>query len=82
MLETPEIDPYTHHKTGHNLADKILAVTAIFLSGVSVFIAVRHGQPMERLVACDTHQIRPPAVRSRKGWACQRGARTQHEDSQ
>ena len=31
-------------------ADKILAVTAIFLSGVSVFIAVHHGQTVERLV--------------------------------
>ncbi len=50
MLEAPEVEPHMHHTTGHRLADKILAVTAIFLSGVSVFIAVHHGQTVERLV--------------------------------
>ena len=54
MLEAPEVEPHMHHKTGHSLADKILAVTAIFLSGVSVFIAVHHGQTMERLVAANS----------------------------
>ena len=54
MLEAPEVEPHLHHKTGHSLADKILALTAIFLSGVSVFIAVHHGQTMERLVAANS----------------------------
>ena len=54
MLESPEVEPHLHHKTGHSLADKILAITAIFLSGVSVFIAVHHGQTMERLVAANS----------------------------
>ena len=54
MLESPEVEPHLHHKTGHSLADKILAVTAIFLSGVSVFIAVHHGRTMERLVAANS----------------------------
>ena len=54
MLEAPEVEPHVHHKTGHSLADKILAITAIFLSGVSVFIAVHHGQTMERLVAANS----------------------------
>ncbi len=54
MLEAPEVEPHMHHKTGHSLADKILGVTAIFLSGVSVFIAVHHGQTMERLVEANS----------------------------
>ena len=54
MLHAPEVEPHMHHKTGHSLADKILAVTAIFLSGVSVFTAVHHGQTMERLVEANS----------------------------
>ncbi len=54
MLEAPEVEPHLHHKTGHSLTDKILGLTAIFLSGVSVFIAVHHGRTMERLVAANT----------------------------
>ena len=54
MLETPEIEAHMHHKTGHSIADKILAVLAIFLSCVSVFIAVSHGRTMERLVAANS----------------------------
>ncbi len=54
MLEAPEVEPHMHHKTGHSLADKILAVLAVFLSCVSVFIAVHHGRTMERLVAANS----------------------------
>jgi hypothetical protein len=54
MLEAPEVEPHLHHKTGHGLADKILAVLAVFLSCVSVFIAVSHGRTMERLVAANS----------------------------
>ncbi len=54
MLESPEVEPTLHHKTGHSLADKILAVLAVFLSCVSVFIAVSHGRTMERLVAANS----------------------------
>ncbi len=54
MLEAPEAEPHLHHKTGHSLADKILAVLAIFLSCVSVFIAVHHGKTMERLVEANS----------------------------
>jgi len=54
MLEAPEVEAHLHHKTGHSLADKILAVLAIFLSCVSVFIAVSHGRTMERLVAANS----------------------------
>jgi hypothetical protein len=54
MLEGPEVEAHLHHKTGHSLADKILAVLAVFLSCVSVFIAVSHGRTMERLVAANS----------------------------
>ena len=54
MLESPEVEPHLHHKTGHSLADKILGVLAVFLSCVSVFIAVSHGRTMERLVAANS----------------------------
>ena len=54
MIEAPEVEPHLHHKTGHSLTDKILGLTAIFLSGISVFIAVHHGHTMERLVAANT----------------------------
>jgi hypothetical protein len=53
MLEAPEVEAH-HHKTGHSLVDFILGGTAVFLSMVSVFIAVRHGETMERLVAANS----------------------------
>jgi hypothetical protein len=53
MLEAPEVEAH-HHKTGHALIDYILGGTAVFLSMVSVFIAVRHGQTMEKLVAANS----------------------------
>jgi len=39
MLEGPEVEAH-HHKTGHSLADMILALLAVALSGVSIFIAI------------------------------------------
>jgi hypothetical protein len=54
MLEAPEVEAHRHHKTGHSLFDFILGGTAVFLSMVSVFIAVHHGQTMEKLVAANS----------------------------
>jgi len=54
MLEAPEVEAHRHHKTGHSLFDFILVGTAVFLSMVSVFIAVHHGQTMEKLVAANS----------------------------
>jgi hypothetical protein len=54
MLEAPEVEAHHHHKTGHSRLDMIFAALAIFLSCVSVFIAIHHGQTMERLVAAST----------------------------
>jgi hypothetical protein len=53
MLEAPEVEAH-RHKTGHSHLDLILGATAVFLSMVSVFIAVRHGETMERLVAANS----------------------------
>jgi len=53
MLEAPEVEAH-RHRTGHSKLDLILGALAIFLSCVSVFIAVRHGQTMEKLVAANT----------------------------
>ncbi len=53
MIEAPEVEVH-HHKTGHSLFDFILGGTAVFLSMVSVFIAVHHGQTMEKLVEANS----------------------------
>ena len=53
MLEAPEVEAH-RHKTGHSHLDLILGGLAVFLSMVSVFIAVRHGETMERLVAANS----------------------------
>ena len=53
MLDDPEVEGH-RHKTGHARADFILGGLAVFLSIVSIFIAVRHGETMERLVAANS----------------------------
>jgi len=53
MLEGPEIEAH-RHKTGHSHIDLILGALAVVMSMISVFIAVRHGQTMERLVAANS----------------------------
>jgi hypothetical protein len=53
MLEPPEIEKH-HHKTGHSVFDFILGGLAVFLSMVSIFIAVHHGQTMEKLVEANS----------------------------
>jgi hypothetical protein len=53
MLEGPEVEPH-HHHTGHSRLDMIFGALAVVLSGVSVFIAIHHGQTMERLVAANS----------------------------
>ena len=53
MLESPEVEAH-HHRTGHNFADLILALLAVTLSGISIFIAVGHGRTMECLVAANS----------------------------
>jgi hypothetical protein len=42
--------PHGHRRTGHGWLDIGLALSAFFISLVSIFIAVQHGKVMERLV--------------------------------
>jgi archaellum component FlaF (FlaF/FlaG flagellin family) len=47
-----EIEPphHHHHKTGHNWLDKVLPVSAILISVISILIAFHHGKVMQELV--------------------------------
>jgi len=53
MLDDPDLEGH-RHRTGHARADFILGGLAVFLSMVSIYIAVRHGETMERLVAANS----------------------------
>ena len=53
MIEGPEIEAH-RHKTGHSHVDLILGSLAVLMSGVSIFIAVHHGQTMEKLVEANS----------------------------
>ena len=53
MIEGPEIEKH-RHKTGHSHVDIILGSLAVLMSGVSIFIAVHHGQTMEKLVEANS----------------------------
>ena len=53
MIEAPEIEKH-RHKTGHSHVDLILGSLAVLMSIVSIFIAVHHGQTMERLVEANS----------------------------
>ncbi|GAA0527825.1 hypothetical protein FHS83_002231 [Rhizomicrobium palustre] len=48
-------DVHAHPRhTGHSRIDLILALTAIFLSAVSLFVAIEHGRTQRDLVAAST----------------------------
>jgi hypothetical protein len=53
MLEAPEVEHH-HHHSGHRWVDIMIGCTAVFLSCVSVFIAIHHGQTMEKLVEANS----------------------------
>ena len=53
MIEGPEIEKH-RHKTGHSHVDLILGSLAVLMSMVSIFIAVHHGQTMEKLVEANS----------------------------
>jgi hypothetical protein len=42
------------HRTGHHLADRIVAFSAIFISVCSLALAIHHGHTMERLVEANS----------------------------
>lgn len=43
-----------HHHTGHRWLDIILAVSAVIISLVSMFLALQHGRVMEKMVEAST----------------------------
>jgi hypothetical protein len=45
---------HPHHPTGHRWLDLTLALCAMFVSVVSLIVAVRHGVTMDRLVAANS----------------------------
>jgi hypothetical protein len=52
---TPEHEtPHVAHGTGHRWLDLTLALSAIFISLVSLGVAVHHGNAMDRLVAANS----------------------------
>ena len=49
-------------KTGHNRLDLALALSAIFISGVSLYVAIEHGQTERDLVAANSWPFLRPAI--------------------
>jgi len=54
MDSGPEVETHHHHHTGHRWLDIILALSAMVVSVVSLFVAVHHGKTMEKMVEADT----------------------------
>jgi hypothetical protein len=50
----PELENHHHHHTGHRWLDVTLAVSAIMISMISLFLAIQHGRAMERMVEATT----------------------------
>jgi hypothetical protein len=54
MPLAPEVEHHQHHRTGHRWLDITLAVSAVFISLMSLFLAIQHGRVMERMVEAST----------------------------
>jgi hypothetical protein len=50
----PETEHHHHHHTGHRWLDVTLGVSAVFISLMSLFLAIQHGRVMERMVQAST----------------------------
>jgi hypothetical protein len=50
----PEPEHGHHHRTGHKWLDLTLAVSAITISLISMFLALQHGHVMEKMVEATT----------------------------
>jgi len=46
----PDIEHHHHHATGHRWLDITLAISAVFISLVSLLLAIQHGRAMEKMV--------------------------------
>ncbi len=58
MVDTPEVphQPHPAH-TGHNWLDIALGLSAMFVSVVSLVIAIAHGRTMERMAEANTRMV-------------------------
>ncbi len=55
MSPGPEAEHHSGHRhTGHRWLDITLAVSAVFISLVSLFLAIQHGRVMEKMVEANT----------------------------
>ena len=54
MTPGPEVEHHHHHRTGRGWLDITLAVSAVFISLMSLFLAIQHGRVMERMVEAST----------------------------
>jgi hypothetical protein len=54
MGPPPETEHHHHHHTGHRWLDATLAVSAVFISLMSLFLAIQHGRVMEKMVQANT----------------------------
>jgi hypothetical protein len=50
----PDIEHHHHHHTGHRWLDITLAVSAVCISLMSLFLAIQHGRVMEKMVEANT----------------------------
>jgi hypothetical protein len=50
----PEVEHHQHHRTGRGWLDMTLAISAVFISLMSLFLAIQHGRVMERMVEAST----------------------------
>ncbi len=50
----PDPEHHHHHPTGHRWLDMVLAVSAVVISLMSLFLAIQHGRVMERMVEAST----------------------------
>ena len=50
----PETEHHHHHHTGRKWLDVTLGVAAVFISLMSLFLAIQHGRVMEKMVQAST----------------------------
>lgn len=74
--------PHQHHQTGHKWLDKVLPVSALFVSLISILIAYHHGHVMQNLVTQNERLVeansRPHLTLMVRNWANEEGR--QHLD--
>jgi hypothetical protein len=54
----PEVERGEAHKTGHKWVDITVAVCALVVSGVSLFVAIMHGHTMERMAEANAQLVK------------------------